>query len=1070
MQLGARFLDARNAKEGKGVSILLSALLTFSFLNVSMFTDFAGAAEGEDALKEVEVSQLENQIADTTAEELADNEAEDKASDASAFASQRSNQQKDTDITPQSTEQTEENPTKDLVTFDEATGVLTIKNKDVIDSSDVSQWKRTAKELVLEDIGSISKEAFAEFKIESATIKNVKHIGYSFRSCTALKCLEIDGVGTIDQFAFYNPANLEEVAISNVEEIGKNAFNVYGGATKLNKVSLANVTNIADQAFKDHSELTELSFDNVGTIGFQAFMNCSKLGKLVLSGKVSAIGTSAFLGCKSLSEINIDGVEVGNTAFYGCTGITKVVLKNIQSVGSQAFTGCTGLETVEISDVETIGNMAFSVYGDNVLPACTSLATLKMTNVDHIGKNAFYKCTNLKEVDLTNVTFDQADIYDAEKGIFYPPFKAAGTKGMTLTVKDSDLGGYAFSGCAGLTTATISNVKSIGQYAFKDCTGLTTATINNIDVIEQYAFWNCSNLSTVDSLRNVSDRIGGFAFYGCKNLKGLTVEDMTKMGYNGSIEMMERMQNILAGKFKMDSAEKIEALTLGDRNYWIAGALDQSDNWNQYDNGTQLMEQARWQDVNSGVAEVKVDAYYTGEKQMDYIFVADLSASMAQLGNPKDENARFYDMQSKLLDMTGSLLNTPGYDCQVALVTFGGLHNDTQTCSSLDFTQDANDAESYIKALEPLNENTDYGLGLKEALKLIQGHKGRNTALVFLSDGYPTANGSGDQYGTDAAAKIKAAGVPIYGVLHSPASGSRDTAMDAMKGVCGDKENVYESTNTEQFGKAMNAAFAAVYGTNTVTVPVNAAQFNMGNISASAGSVQYDENNGIIVWTLEDMPFAQHTLTYTMALKDDLLNQVGTNSYRINNGGNATFGKGGASVGINLMLSRTVNDPAAPSQPTTPSVPNVPGPAQPTTPANPTTPAPTTTPAATTTPTTVVTVAPAAIPAAAPVVTPEAEEIEDNATPQAVATSMLREANEPESISEDETPMGAFDEPHCWVHWVALIGVLLTVIYGVAVVRRRLGMKDELEDMEKYVLGVEESAAEPMTAASRQAL
>ncbi len=32
-----------------------------------------------------------------------------------------------------------------------------------------------------------------------------------------------------------------------------------------------------------------------------------------------------------------------------------------------------------------------------------------------------------------------------------------------------------------------------------------------------------------------------------------------------------------------------------------------------------------------------------------------------------------------------------------------------------------------------------------------------------------------------------------------------------------------------------------------------------------------------------------------------------------------------------------------------------------------------------------------------------------------------------EVIEDDATALGAFDEPHCWVHWVMLIGVLLTV-------------------------------------------
>ena len=50
MRTIARFMDARNTAEGKFLSVLLSVLLVFSFLNVTMFTDYAGADtnEGED--------------------------------------------------------------------------------------------------------------------------------------------------------------------------------------------------------------------------------------------------------------------------------------------------------------------------------------------------------------------------------------------------------------------------------------------------------------------------------------------------------------------------------------------------------------------------------------------------------------------------------------------------------------------------------------------------------------------------------------------------------------------------------------------------------------------------------------------------------------------------------------------------------------------------------------------------------------------------------------------------------------------------------------------------------------
>lgn len=1104
MRAIARFADARNSAEGKVVATALAALLSLSFLNVALFTDVAGATEGDDNTKSSDILSMDGEI-------ITD-----------SFSSQAEVQE-------------ESNPIEPSVYFDEETKTLTVKNMDAVVTADVAPYKTVAKHVRVENVGSIEKEAFAEFKMESVSVKDVKHVGYSFRSCTSLKTLDIDGVETIDQYAFYNPASLETVRINAVDTIGKNAFNVYNGTTSLNSVSFTDVRMIADQAFSGHKNLETLTFSNVGTIGFQAFMNCSSLVELNLVGNVEQVGTSAFLGCSGLTELKADGVEIGATAFYGCSGLKELSIKEVMAIGTSAFTGCTGLEQVALQDIGTVGDGAFSSYGD--IPSCTSLKTISLTGVGTIGAQAFAKCSALETLEMTDI---------------------------------DHVGKNAFWNCTGLKSVSIDDVNTIGQYAFSNCTNLKTANITNVAVIDNYAFWYCSNLETISSLQNVSDRIGGFAFYGCKKLAGLTVEDLTKMGYNGSVEMAERMKAILAGKFQLDNAEDISELTT-DKESWTAGAVGKSQNWNKYNNGTQIMEQARWSNESAGEAEVQVDVLYTGEKQMDYIFVADLSASMAQLGNPEDSNARFYDMQSKLLDMSGQLLNTPGYDCQVAIVTFGGMFNKKETCQYLDFTKDAQAVENHITALEPLNENTDYGLGLRKAHELIENHKDRNTVLVFLSDGYPTTDGTGgDAYGTKVAPQIKDKGVPIYGVLHSPTAASHDIALKSMKGIC---DYVYEATDTESFGRAMNAAFAAVYGSNTITIPVNTEQFSVSDVSASAGTAEYDEAAGVITWVVKDMPFTQHKLSYALALKPENLNRVGTVTYSVNKGPARFAHENGASIDMDLTLSRSVAAPtptpmgsyqvvheyytgneldgavtetltatvgtqvqasdiaprpayngneyeltdssgsltvtagnsgalvlryyraAGPVTPSTPGEPDTPvappNPTTPTTPSNPTepvvptvpavTPAVPAAPSAATTPaatpaTPAVAPAAAATPAEAPA-SSTTEVIEDDPAPQAAApTATSRNATDgadvaASAIADDETPMGAFDEPHCWAHWAMLLGIIATAIYGIAVVRRRLSMAEDIDDYENHVLGHSESTeVVSVPTASHQAL
>lgn len=1129
MRTIARFADARSTIEGKMVSAALAALLAFSFLNVAMFTDVAGATEGEsgseneqslenqdsneETSSSIEGSQENQNNQNSDSSENAITTEEDNNSNEGTQSDETNSESPSTEGTTESSDgdsDSKEQPTTG-VSWDAATGTLSITGvKETLTAEIVEGYlaeKGANKDdvivLNLNSIGDVAANAFKNW-------------------ASGLREVSINGAEKIFDHAFSNLKNLQTVKLNNVSELVEEASSVAGVEPQSN-------------AFSECDNLISVSLNQVGFVGAEAFRHCDKLKELTVSN-VHEFGRSAFSFCVGLEDVQLDGGQngiLGKTMFYQCTGLKNVELKNFDTIPTQMFNGCSNMEI------------------------------LKLTSIDHVGKNAFLGCTGLKNVNMDQVTIDQNDLHN-EKGGYNPPFTGAGAPGMTLIVKNSTIGGYAFY----------------------NCIGLTTLNIENVDVVGPNAFWNCTNLTSVDSLSNVTERIDGFAFYGCKNLTGLTVADMTKMGFIGSNEdIMKRVQAILAGKFRLDNAAEISELT-PDGEIWTVGAVGKSENWNQYDNGTQIMEQARWSNESAGEAAVQVDALYTGEKQMDYIFVADLSASMAQLGNPEDSNARFYDMQSKLLDMSGQLLNTPGYDCQVAVVTFGGLFNNQETCQYLDFTKDAEALKVHIAALEPLNENTDYGLGLRKAYELIENHEGRNTVLVFLSDGYPTTHGTGqDAYGTKVAPQIKAAGVPIYGVLHSPTVASHDIALSSMKGIC---DYVYETTDTKSFGEAMNAAFAAVYGTNTVTIPVNSEQFDVDKVEATAGTVEYDGETGVITWVLKDMPFTQHSLTYTMKLKEENLNRTGTYSYSINNAsindGNAKFnGEDGACVGLNLTLSRSVTAPTptptmgsyqvvheyytgseldgtvtdtltapvgtqvraadiAPQatyngneyeltsnsgsltvtaggsgtlvlryyrapEPVTPSVPDEPDtpvtppeptePSTPTNPVNPTTPTVPTTPAeptvptvptvtpmtpATPTATTPATAPAAAAPAAAPaataapaaVPTPAATEvIEDATTPQAAAPTVTsqNDTTADEVIPEEETPMGAFDEPQCSTHWAMLIGVIATAIYGIAVVRRRLSMAEDVDDLENRILGrVEDSDTASAPAVGQQAL
>lgn len=81
MRTIARFMDARNTTEGKFLSVLLSVLLVFSFLNVTMFTDYANAEDEENEGAPVEVQpesgDPEEEVSGTETETEGDGEQKD---------------------------------------------------------------------------------------------------------------------------------------------------------------------------------------------------------------------------------------------------------------------------------------------------------------------------------------------------------------------------------------------------------------------------------------------------------------------------------------------------------------------------------------------------------------------------------------------------------------------------------------------------------------------------------------------------------------------------------------------------------------------------------------------------------------------------------------------------------------------------------------------------------------------------------------------------------------------------------------------------------------------------------
>lgn len=329
-----------------------------------------------------------------------------------------------------------------------------------------------------------------------------------------------DGVKEIKQYAFYKNKNIASVVISNsVTGIGYNAF---AGCSGIESVIIGNcVEKIGDNAFYGCSKMSDLSIGTqVKNIGESAFENCKNLQRIniesleswfnisfsertanpvyyakdiyldnelvtniVVPVSVTRINDYAFINCSQLKNINISGsVEVvGRGAFENCVGLTSIIIPNsITSIGDYAFNGCSNLKTIiNLSNLtfqaKSTINGYIAYYAENVINA---------KNGSIINDFVFSSENNVHTLVTYLGTEDELELPEDYNGENY------------------HIKNYAFENNKLINIVKIPNsVLSIGYYAFKNCQNLQMLYIgSSIEKISDYAFAGCNNIMNIYNL------------------------------------------------------------------------------------------------------------------------------------------------------------------------------------------------------------------------------------------------------------------------------------------------------------------------------------------------------------------------------------------------------------------------------------------------------------------------------------------------------------------------------------------------------------------------------------------
>lgn len=339
-----------------------------------------------------------------------------------------------------------------------------------------------------------------------------------FAYCTSLE--KVDGnLKKISADSFYKCSELLHLSLSEVDEIGKNAFldchkldeltihdahiqeDAFKGTLFLKNLLLsAPVAIIANTVLDGKCCVTECIIpEGITHISPFAFSNNDKLARITFPRSLKSIGEGAFYGCKNLEEIQIqsEGLCIGKNAFKKCINLRKVS-GSVSHIKEGAFSFCIGLKEASFSGVTSYEKEAFC--------GCSSLETCICNEVEIIEENCFSDCISLKEFDFTNIIL---------------------------------IGDGSFSQCNALRSISLNTKTMLGSYAFKDCGRLEEISISNREQLYgSYAFCGCTALKTI------SINTKHYYLEGYTDLLRPTLPDIVKNIYNSAMSCFEIDENL----------------------------------------------------------------------------------------------------------------------------------------------------------------------------------------------------------------------------------------------------------------------------------------------------------------------------------------------------------------------------------------------------------------------------------------------------------------------------------------------------------------------------------------------